>query len=124
MAIPLFIALFFFPSLLLSFFGEEFTDGKVALQILAVGMFVNALFGSVGNYLMMSGHEKLLAKILLAAILISIMLMLLLVPNYGIVGAAWSVSITMIIWNCAAYFSSNIMLGKYHEVTQSNAHIL
>lgn len=113
MALPLFIGLFFFPSFLLSFFGDQFVEGKIALQLLATGMLINALFGSVGSYLMMSGHERLFAWIMLLATFLSVVLLIFLIPIYGINGAAFVVSLTMLLWNSAAFYWSRKIIASY-----------
>ncbi|PIX87560.1 MAG: hypothetical protein COZ31_09735 [Nitrospirae bacterium CG_4_10_14_3_um_filter_44_29] len=112
LAAPLFLAMLLIPRLLLSYMGEGFVAGEVVLQVLAVGMLANALFGSVGNFLMMSGHETLFAKIMLIAVLASILLIFLVVPLYGIVGAAFAVSAVMIVWNFVAFLATQSIIRK------------
>lgn len=112
LAAPLFLLLILMPQWLLSFMGRDFVAGAVVLQILAVGMLVNALFGSVGNFLMMSGHETLFAKLMLIALLVSVLLMFILVPFYGIAGAAFTVSAVMIVWNFGAYLATQSIISE------------
>ena len=42
----------------MSIFGKGFIGGIWLLRILAIGQFINAVTGSVGYILTMSGHEK------------------------------------------------------------------
>jgi O-antigen/teichoic acid export membrane protein len=112
LAAPIFLGLFFAPELFLSFMGKDFVAGVESLQILAVGMLANAMFGSVGNFLMMSGHEKLFSTIVLISVFSSILLMLWIVPLYGIVGAAFVVSGIMCAWNFFAFMATRSVIER------------
>jgi O-antigen/teichoic acid export membrane protein len=71
--------------------GKDFADkGFVILLILAVTYFLLAVYGTVINFLMGMGKIKFLAwwSFVLAAV--NIILMVILIPYYGIVGAAWA----------------------------------
>ncbi len=73
-ATPMLLLLIFFPSFALSLFGRDFSVGAPALQILALGQFVNAATGSVGFLLMMTGHERLLWRsVIIAALICGVM---------------------------------------------------
>ena len=86
--LPILIILFLLPEFLLSFFGAEFTIAKNTLLILLVGQVGNAMSGSVGYILQMTGNEKLFQNILTLALLLNIVLNFLLIPKYGIIGVA------------------------------------
>ena len=102
---PLTLALLLFPEFILSFFGEAFTSGSFALRILAVGNFVNCITGSVGILLMMTGYQIQYNRIIMTAAAIGIGLNFLLVPILGIEGAAYSSTISKVIWNLwSVYF--------------------
>lgn len=80
-------------------FGQEFTEGFKALQILCMGQIVNGLAGSVGSILHMTGYEiKALQAMGLSAV-INIVLNLYLVPRYGMEGAALATAISLSVWN-------------------------
>jgi O-antigen/teichoic acid export membrane protein len=83
----------------LSFFGEVQSRTYVSLIILVVGQLVNALCGSVGLLLNMTGHHKDTTRTLALSALLSLLLHLLLVPWLGILGAALASSTTTIFWN-------------------------
>jgi O-antigen/teichoic acid export membrane protein len=87
-SLPVLAALFIFPSPILGLFGTEFKGGAYALLILAAGQFVNAFSGSVGFILQMTGREKALQNIILAAAAVNVALNAALIPRYGINGAA------------------------------------
>ncbi len=99
---PLTLLLLVFPELILSIFGKGFTGGAHALQILAIGNFINCITGSVGILLMMTGYQIQYNRIIMIAAGIGIALNVLLVPLMGIEGAAWSSTISKIFWNLGA----------------------
>lgn len=101
-SLPMLIMMFVFPKEILALFGEEFDNASIYLQILAVGQFVNAITGSVGYLLSMSGNEKDLRNSSIVSGLIVITLSLILVPLYGGLGAAISVAIAIAMQNLLA----------------------
>ena len=101
-SLPILIIMFVFPKEILALFGEEFDNAAIYLQILALGQFVNAITGSVGYLLSMSGNEKDLRNSSIVSGLIVITLSLILVPLYGGLGAAISVAIAIAMQNLLA----------------------
>ncbi|MCP4056793.1 MAG: oligosaccharide flippase family protein [Pseudoalteromonas sp.] len=101
-SLPILIVIIVFPDFILSVFGEGFESGAIYLQIIAVGQFVNAMTGSVGYLLSMSGHEKDLRNSSLAAGIAVVLLSIVLVPTYSGLGAAISVSIAIALQNLLA----------------------
>ena len=98
-AAPILIALLVAPTFWLGLFGEEFRGSYLVLILLAIGQFVNAASGSVGCFLNMTGNHKVLGRITVAAILLNIVLNALLIPPFGIIGAAFATMTTLILWN-------------------------
>jgi O-antigen/teichoic acid export membrane protein len=81
-------------------FGEAYRDSAgLPLAILAVGQLVNVAFGSVGLFLTMSGFEKDTLAGQVVALLVSAMAALLLIPPFGVVGAALAVTFGLVTWN-------------------------
>jgi O-antigen/teichoic acid export membrane protein len=80
-------------------YGNEFVEGYNVLVILMLGQFINALFGSVGALLNMTGHEKDSMKGLFIALLANTILNIILIPSFGTIGAAISATISLLIWN-------------------------
>lgn len=85
---PLFIFILLFPAPLLRLFGSEFTGASFALIILSAGQLVNAATGPVGYMIMMTGHPRLTLLNTLSLALVNVLLNLLLIPRFGIAGAA------------------------------------
>lgn len=101
---PVLLVFFFFPSFILGVFGEEFKVGIYALLFLTIGQFVNAISGSVGFILQMTGKQKVFQNIMLIATVLNIVLNIVLIPKYGIHGAAFASMIAISFWNLASVF--------------------
>lgn len=96
------IILIVFGKHLLSFFGkntENYSIGYLSMIILIFGQITNVGIGSVGYILTMAKLEKLAIMSIISSIIINITLNYLLLPIYGIEGAAISTSLAMIVWN-------------------------
>ena len=103
-SLPAISMIFIFPEFLLSFFGKEFLLAKSALLILAFSQVINAMSGSVGIILNMTGKEKIFRNILVVALLINISFNLVLIPRYGIEGAAIASASSLVFWNLYSVF--------------------
>ena len=77
----------------MSIFGPTFRDGAIALSVGAVGQIFNCVVGSVGLLLLMSDKQNSLMKIHVVNAIVMVLLNLLLVPRFGMVGAAVAVSV-------------------------------
>ena len=106
-ALALALPLFFLADVLLGLFGQAFVAGTGALRILIIGQLINAATGSVGYLMTMTGHERQAAMIVGAATVGSIALNGILIPSFGIEGAAvangmiviaWNVSMAVLVW--------------------------
>jgi len=97
--LPLVIVIIVFSKPLMRVFGPGFESGWLVLVIGALGQLINSGVGSVGFLLLMSGNESKLIRVQAAAALITVGLGLLLVPRWGIVGAAIVVAITTVFTN-------------------------
>jgi len=90
---------FSFGDLLLSVFGKEFKSGYIALCILLIGRIFDAGAGSVGTILSMTGNEIDTAKGLGIGIGVNVIAGVMLIPAWGVLGAALSAIISTILWN-------------------------
>ncbi|WP_457571126.1 flippase [Desulfovulcanus sp.] len=95
------ILLFFWvaPSYVLGIFGSEFKTGKVSLMILTFAQFVNAISGSVGYILNMTGKEKMVFRIISISIVVNVLLNFFLIPRFGINGASFASLVSIMFWN-------------------------
>jgi O-antigen/teichoic acid export membrane protein len=82
-------------------FGAEFTSGLTAVRILSVGQWASAAAGSVGFLLMMTGHARDVTIGLAMGVIVNVALSALLIPQWGLSGAASAAAATVIFWNVA-----------------------
>jgi len=75
---------------LLMLFGAEFAAGEPILWILLGGLVARASIGPCEALLIMTGHERICAATLGVTLLMAIALNLVLIPYYGLAGAAWA----------------------------------
>jgi len=83
----------------ISLFGAGFEIGEASLYILLLGQFVNSLSGSSGFLMSMTGQQKMAAYILGSVAIINAILNYILIPLYGMEGAAYATAISMVLWN-------------------------
>ncbi|MDA3876550.1 MAG: flippase [Halothiobacillus sp.] len=92
-------------------FGAEFAASHLPLAILALGQLANAAFGSVGFLLTMTGNESHTARVLWQTALLNVVLNGLLIPLYGMAGAAVASAISLLIWNALLFVRVGKSLG-------------
>lgn len=108
---PLLILFIFFPSLVMSIFGSDFSNAASLLCIIAVGQVVNIATGSVSYILMMTGHERELRNIVIFVSFSNLILTFLLVKYFNATGAALSVTAAIVIKNVIAYWYVRKKIG-------------
>ena len=96
-SLPIIIVLLCFSEYILSTFGINYVLAKSALWVLLIAQFFNSVTGPSALYLNMTGRQKKLNVILLISLLINIVLNIILVPAYGMLGAAISTTASFII---------------------------
>lgn len=94
---PLFLVLIVFAPTVLGVFGEGFSSGATVLIVLAVAMMVRLATGIVQSLLLMGGRSHYQMGNKMAAVVVNLALNLLLVPVYGIIGAAIAWVVTMVL---------------------------
>ncbi|GJL99946.1 MAG: flippase [Methyloligella sp.] len=80
---------------LLWLFGPEFTNAYPVMFILAVGLVIKSMFGPAEYVLNMLGEQKLCAALLFLTALINLALNFLLIPHYGLIGAASATALSL-----------------------------
>jgi O-antigen/teichoic acid export membrane protein len=84
---------------ILSLFGTEFSSSYFLLLIHLLGQLINGTAGPVSLLLNMTGYHNDTAKILLVSAVINVLLNIVLIPEFGAVGASLATAIATIIWN-------------------------
>jgi len=103
-ASPLFLVLIFAGDWVMGLFGPDFVRGGTALAILALGQAVNTMTGSVGYLLMMTGHERDIRNASIVAFILMAGCAVLLIPGYGLIGAAIASAVAIAYTNIWASF--------------------
>lgn len=93
---------------ILSIFGTEFIAGYVSLIFMVIGKLFNSFTSSDGIILNMTGNQKTLRNIVLFSLAINFFLNYLLIPKYGINGAAFATMMGTIVLN-----SLSVLYVKY-----------
>ncbi len=99
------------PWLLHMVYGEGYEGAYGPLLILCAGQMVNALFGSVGLLLNMTGYERIAARWLAIAAICNILGGVVLIPRFGMYGAAIAACASVVIWNVAYWWMARKLLG-------------
>jgi len=93
-------------------FGHDFIVAYPALLFLAAGQFINSISGSSGTFLNMIGKQKVFRNIMAIAAMLNIGLNLLLIPHFGIKGAALTSMISLCFWNISTLIYMKIKFGR------------
>ncbi len=96
-------------------YGSEFAPSVIVLQIIVVGIVINGgLSNSVGGTLPAIGRPELAAKISAISALMNVVLLVLLIPPLGLMGAALATGLSLTLRGC---------LGLYFNFTLTNTKI-
>jgi O-antigen/teichoic acid export membrane protein len=108
---PLYIVMMVFPSLIAQLFGPSYSAGATALVILSAAGLFNLATGNVTVLLLMSGYSKLNMLNAAGALALNVVLNLLLIPRYGMSGAAVAWAASIVANNLAALIQVRRRLG-------------
>ena len=95
-AIPISLVFIIYPSKMMLLFGPDFIASGSVLVLLTVATFVQAAFGAAGPPLGMSGFTRLLFWNSFGVFILNIVLNVVLIPKYGILGAAWATLLSIV----------------------------
>lgn len=84
-------------------YGKAYIVGFTCLQILIIGRLFNSIFGISNQFLKMMGKEKQATIGILAGAIVGILLNIVLIPEYGIIGAAISSATGLVTWNICLF---------------------
>lgn len=96
---PLAAVIIIFAHPFMRIFGSEFESGWPILVIGTLGQLVNCGVGSVGYLLLMSGNQRRLFRVQLVMAGVICAMNLLLIPRWGITGAAIAAALSNILTN-------------------------
>lgn len=98
-------------TILTGVFGPAYAGGAVALAVLAAGQFVNTASGPGAVLLNMTGCERDVTRVFLVSAALNVTANLILIPRYGIVGAASATAATQLVTNAALMLVVRRRLG-------------
>jgi O-antigen/teichoic acid export membrane protein len=110
-ALPTFIVFVFFGEWFLNLFGAEFGQGKEVLIILGFAHLLNAASGPVMTILNMTNYEKAARNIIISSAIGNVVFNIILIPYFGILGAAIGSATVMIAYNVAAMIAIKLKIG-------------
>lgn len=97
--------------LLLRVFGEGFSEYWWLVPILVYGRLLNAMAGSSQVALLMSGRSRLELFNNASANVLNIVLNALLIPRYGVVGAAIATAVSLLLFNAVRAIQARMLLS-------------
>jgi O-antigen/teichoic acid export membrane protein len=109
-SLPVAAVLWLAPAFWLGLFAPEAVAAVSALTILLAGFLINAIAGSVGPLLNMTGRQKAFRNITFIVVLAKVVINLWLIPTFGIAGAATSSLLAFASWNlmCIVYLRRSL----------------
>jgi O-antigen/teichoic acid export membrane protein len=100
-----------FPESLLLLFGAEYPAGSTVLRVLALGQAVNAATGSVGLFLILTGHERVYRKSAVLAAIFAVLGTVTAGPVYGAIGVAAATAGAVAFQNIFCLWQCRQLLG-------------
>jgi len=83
----------------LGLFGAGFGGGYAALMILMLGQLINGLCGATGMVMSMKGRQNHAAAVFFVSACLNFILNYILIPRFGIEGAALATAVSTAVWN-------------------------
>lgn len=85
-------------------FGSGFTPAHAPLVVLSIAGLIHAIFGMAGGTLTMTGKERLILRVSAVAALANIIGNVVLIPKYGMIGAASATALSITFAEITKYF--------------------
>jgi O-antigen/teichoic acid export membrane protein len=108
---PLYLVMAVFAPTVLRVFGESYPVGSHALTVLCVAMLVNLAAGNVGTVLLMGGRSTWVLMDKGSVLAINVGANLVLVPRFGITGAAVAWAAAIVLDSALAFFQVRWGMG-------------
>lgn len=93
-------------------FGTDFTSASTALAILSFGYLFSASVGHLDSVVKALGHTQLIFKNTLVNVVVNIALNILLIPTYGMIGAAVATTVSTI-------FAQGLLLAEVYYLKKT-----
>jgi O-antigen/teichoic acid export membrane protein len=108
LSLPLFVA----PEpILVLVYGQQYAAAADVLRIILLGQLVTTGFGLNAAVLNMTHYERRVTRALGIGLVLNIVGIALLVPAFGMVGAAVGYVLSMLAWNVATWLDARRLIG-------------
>lgn len=97
----------------LKLFGASYTAGYPAMWVLAIGLLARAAVGPVERLLNMLGEQRVCAMIYGFAFVLNLVLAVILIPRYGMMGAAAATASALTAESILLFFVTRSRLGLH-----------
>ncbi len=94
-AIPISLIFLLYPAKVMLLFGPDYVASAPVLVLLTCATFIQAAMGAAGPALSMAGYTRLVLWNSLGAFILNVILNIILIPRYGILGAAWGTMLSL-----------------------------
>lgn len=111
--IPFVLIFIVFNVQIMSLFGEEFSKSGIILIIMVIGQFIRSINASSGFIAMSCGKHKQMTYNLILTFILHISLMFLVIPKFGIIGAAIVRTFSMSFQDTFSTVLSKQIIGSY-----------
>lgn len=110
--LPLFIIIILFPGAVINLlFGSEYILAENSLRFLSIGIFISSFFTISNNLIFTIGKSKLILIDMIIVAIMNLVLNIILVPKYGIDGAAFSTMLSSIALSLMFLFQAKYYLS-------------
>ncbi len=96
---------------IMAVFGDEFVPGRTAMVLIAIAQLFNSSVGPTNRVLAMTGHQKVFMLTTLVSAVTGLVGSLMLVPLYGVLGAAVAAASAIVLANATALLSIRRLLS-------------
>jgi O-antigen/teichoic acid export membrane protein len=117
---PMILLVTLFPTQIISIFGKSFVEGAPAMAIMGLVNLINVSTGMCGTILDMTGHTRMKLFNTVIRVSVAIFANFLLIPRYGVTGAA----IAALIHELVANMLPMAQLWFLYRILPYNPHIL
>ena len=95
-SIPISLVFILYPTKVMLLFGPNYMESACVLVLLTIATFIQTTLGAAGPVLSMSGYTRLVFWNSLGAFILNIILNIILIPKFGMIGAAWATLISVV----------------------------
>jgi len=99
------VALYFFGYSVLQLFGQDFEGAMPVLLILLTALLARSFVGIVDEILIMCGHHRMVTRVSVVTAGIHLLLLFLLLPRHGAIGAAVATATSTIFRSLVVYLA-------------------